>query len=342
MFILDNVPLRAYSTMRLGGNAAHLTEINDRNEVAEAIAWAEARQLPVVMVGDGSNIIWGDDGFPGLVLVNRIMRFEPFQEDDENLYITVGAGENWDSVVARVVDMGYSGLEQLSLIPGTAGATPIQNVGAYGRETSDVLVTVEAFDNQTKQLITIPNPDCAFGYRTSKFKTTDRGRFFITAVTFHVIKRNPEPPFYESLKKYLNDHKITTYTPQIIRNAVVDIRSHKLPDPKTVANNGSFFFNPIISSDRLGQLLVDYPTMVYWQTSDGRVKISAAWLLEQAGFKDVHDEETGMATWPSQPLVLVNEKATSTADLLTFRQKIIDKVQAQFEITLQQEPEIIP
>jgi UDP-N-acetylmuramate dehydrogenase len=342
MFILENVPLTAYSTMRLGGPAAYLTDINSRFEVAEAVQWAAERKLPIVMIGIGSNIIWGDDGFPGLVLVNKIQRFETFQEDNENLYVTVGAGENWDSVVERIVGMGYSGIEELSLIPGTAGATPVQNVGAYGREIKDVLTTVEAFDAQAGKLVTIPAADCEFSYRMSRFKSTDKGRFFITAITLHVVRRQPQPPFYESLSKYLAEHHITDFTPQVIRDAVIDIRRNKLPDPAITANNGSFFFNPTISRDELNALLSDYPTLVYWPRDDGSVKVSAAWLVEQAGFKDFHDPETGMATWYRQPLVLVNEKAQSTSALLTFRQKIIETVNAKFGITLQQEPEIIP
>jgi UDP-N-acetylmuramate dehydrogenase len=338
----ENVPLSSHSTMRLGGNARYLSDITDRSQIAIAVAWAEERNLPIVMIGDGSNIIWGDNGFPGLVLVNKLQRFEAFSEDEENLYVTIGAGENWDASVARVVGMGYSGIEELSLIPGTAGATPIQNVGAYGREIKDVLTTIEAFDRQTKQLVTIPNSDCAFAYRTSRFRTTDRGRFLITAITLHVMKRNPQPPFYESLRKYFTEHHITEFTPQIVRDAVIDIRSHKLPDPKVVANNGSFFYNPLITKDQLDQLLVSYPTLVYWPQDDGRAKVSAAWLLEQAGFKDYHDPQTGMATWPAQPLVLINEQAKTASDLLTFRQKILDAIQQKFGITLEQEPEILP
>jgi UDP-N-acetylmuramate dehydrogenase len=341
MYILENVPLSAYSTMRLGGPARYLSDINERSEIAQAITWAAQHQVPVIMIGGGSNIIWGDAGFPGLVLVNKIMRFETFEIDAENAYITVGAGENWDSVVGRVVAAGYSGIEQLSLIPGTAGATPIQNVGAYGREISEVLTTVEAFDVQQGKLVTIPASECAFGYRTSRFRTTDKNNFFITAITLHVTRTNPQPPFYETLARYLSEKGITSYTPQVIRDAVIAIRSAKLPDPAVVANNGSFFHNPIIPRDDLTLLLDDYPTMVYWQTDDDKVKISAAWLVEQAGFKDFHDPETGMATWAKQPLVMVNEKATSTAALLKFKQKIVDAVQAKFGITLSQEPEII-
>ncbi len=341
MYILESVPLSAYSTMRLGGNAAYLCEITDRFEIARAITWAAERQLPIIMIGDGSNIVWRDEGFPGLVLVNRIKRFETFKEDDYNLYLTVGAGENWDSVVERAVSLGFSGLEELSLIPGTAGATPIQNVGAYGREIKDVLTTVEAFDRQQGSLVTIPGSECDFAYRTSRFKTTDRGRFLISAVTFHLVQKAPEPPFYDALQRYFTEHKITTYTPQVIRDAVIAIRSAKLPDPAVVANNGSFFYNPYISPEKLTQLSVAYPNIMYWPDGD-KVKVSAAWLVEQAGFKGAHDSNTGMGTWEKQPLILVNENAHNTQDLLNFKQKIVDAVKSKFGITLEQEPELLP
>jgi len=342
MNMLQNVSLSNHSTMRLGGTAAYMTEITSRIELEEALAWAEQNTLPVMMIGGGSNIIWRDEGFPGLVLVNKIMRFEETSDDDSNYYVTVGAGEDWDQVVARTVDQGASGLEYLSLIPGTAGATPVQNVGAYGQEIANVLVSVEAYDTQTKSFVNIPGFECEFGYRTSRFKTTDRGRFYITAITLHLSKTPPTPPFYRALEQYLTEHSITEYTPQVIRDAVIAIRQSKLPDPAQIANNGSFFANPLVDEGTLSQIQAAYPDVPHWPTADGRIKIPAAWLLEQAGFKDFHDVETGMGTWPKQPLVLVNEHAQTTAQLLQFRQKIIDAVQQKFEITLEQEPELLP
>ncbi len=342
MNIQQNVPLKDHSTMRLGGNAAYYTEITDRHELVEALDWAEQNKLPTLMIGGGSNIVWRDEGFPGLVIVNKIMRFEEQQEDEENYYVTVGAGENWDSVVARVVEKGMSGIEALSLIPGTAGATPIQNVGAYGQEIASTLVSVEAYDKQTKQFLNIPNEECGFGYRMSRFKSADRGRFFITAITLHLIHGNPQPPYYRAVEAYLEANQLTNPTPQVIRDAVITIRQGKLPDPALVANNGSFFANPIVDQGDFAQLQADFPGIPGWPTDDERVKIPAAWLIEQAGFKDVHDAETGMATWPAQPLVLVNEHAQSTAQLLAFRQKITDAVQGKFHITLEQEPELLP
>jgi UDP-N-acetylmuramate dehydrogenase len=342
MQIQQNVPLSQFSTMRLGGVAAYMVEIHARSEVSEAVAWAVARKLPPIMVGTGSNIVWRDEGFNGLLLVNKIPGYSDFAEDEQNHYLTVGAGENWDSVVKRGVTAGLSGIEALSLIPGTVGATPVQNVGAYGQEIAQTLVSVEAFDLHTQQYLNIPNEQCGFGYRTSRFKTTDRDRFFITGLTLHLMKDNPNPPFYRTLQAYLDQHKIQAFTPQIIRDAVIAIRTSRLPDPAVVANNGSFFANPIVSSNVLVQLQADYPGIAYWQTEDKRSKLSAAWLVEQAGFKNYHDPETGMATWPEQALVLINEHAKKTADVLRFKQKIIDAVQAKFSVTLEQEPELLP
>lgn len=342
MNIQENVPLSGYSTMRLGGNARYMLDITSRIELQEAVTWAEGQNLPIIMIGGGSNIIWKDEGFPGLVLVNKIMRFESFDEDGRNVYITAGAGENWDSVVAHTTANGLTGIEALSLIPGTVGATPIQNVGAYGQEIANTLTTVEAYDRQEKKFTTIPVVDCAFGYRTSRFKTTDKARFFITAVTLHLMRGLPEPPFYQSVAEYLKQHGIERPTPQNVRDAVIAIRSAKLPDPALVANNGSFFANPVIDEQELAQVQADYPEMPHWPATEGKVKVPAAWLIEKAGFKDFHDAATGMATWPSQSLVFVNEHAKSTADLLAFRQKVTDAVLSKFQIHLTQEPELLP
>ncbi|HEX8762944.1 MAG TPA: UDP-N-acetylmuramate dehydrogenase [Candidatus Saccharimonadales bacterium] len=342
MNILQNVPLKDHSTMRLGGTAAYATEVHDKRDLTDALDWAEQNNLPVIMIGGGSNIIWRDEGFPGLLIINKILRFEEQQEDDENYYITIGAGEDWDAVVKRVTEKGMTGIEALSLIPGTAGATPVQNVGAYGQEIADTLVSIEAYDAHTKQFVTIPAVDCGFSYRSSRFKTVDKGRFFITAITLHLIHGNPQPPFYRALQSYMDEHGLTNPSPQMIRDAVIDIRTRKLPDPAKVANNGSFFANPIVGSELFSQLSADFPDMPHWPTDDGRYKLPAAWLIEQAGFKDAHDAATGMATWPQQCLVLVNEHARSTAQLLAFRQKIMDSVAQKFNVTLEQEPELLP
>jgi UDP-N-acetylmuramate dehydrogenase len=341
MNIQPNVSLAGYSTMGLGGPAAWLADVASRADVTEAVNWAAEKQLSVLMIGGGSNIIWQDSGFTGLVLVNRIMGYEQQVIDDTNVYLTIGAGENWDSVVERSVAAGLTGIEALSLIPGTAGGTPVQNVGAYGQEISETLTTVEAYDMQTGQWVTIPGSDCSFSYRNSRFKSTEHGRFLITGLTLHLSKGNPQPPFYGSVQAYFEEHNVTDYTPAALREAVIAIRSSKLPDPAVVHNTGSFFSNPVIPISQFESIMSE-TEIPHWNVDENSVKVPAAWLIEQAGFKDYHDAETGMRTWPKQSLVLVNEKARSTADLLKFKQKIIDAVQAKFGITLAQEPEMLP
>jgi UDP-N-acetylmuramate dehydrogenase len=339
--IARNVPLDQYSTMRLGGQAAYAVGVHTPQELAAAYQWASDNQLPMLVIGSGSNIVWRQSGFQGLLAVNLIKGFETRQEG-EVTFVTIGAGENWDQIVARCVADGLSGIESLSLIPGTAGATPVQNVGAYGQEIANVLVHVQAYDTITGDFVTIPAADCAFGYRTSRFKAGDRGRYFITAITLRLTKTNPQPPFYNALQKYLDEHNITSYTPQTIRQAVIAIRSSKLPDPNQVANNGSFFANPIIDETVYQHIAAKHTEVPHWPATDGRVKLSAAWLVDQAGFKDFHDSETGMATWAKQPLVLVNEHASTSDDLLLFKKKIVDAVHQQFNIVLEQEPELLP
>ena len=326
--------------MRLGGNAAYLQDITSPGQIHEAIEWADSNKLPVVMIGDGSNIVWGDAGFNGLVLVNKIPGYE-IQHQGEQSFVTAGAGEPWDSVVARTVMEELSGIEQLSFIPGTTGATPVQNVGAYGREIKDVLVCVQAYDRVEKKMVVIPKIECEFGYRTSRFKTKDKGRFFITSITLTLTKLPPYPPFYASVDKYLKDHNIKKPTASQIREAVIEIRTSKLPDPAVVANCGSFFHNPLVEPAKLAELQVDYPEIVYWLTDNGKVKLSAAWMLEQLGLKGYKEPNTGMSVWPKQALVLVNEKAPNTASLIAFRNAIVAAVEKKFGITLQQEPELI-
>jgi UDP-N-acetylmuramate dehydrogenase len=295
------------------------------------------------MIGDGSNIVWRDEGFDGLVIVNKIKRYEDVAQDEVNHLVTIGGGENWDEAVARTVAAGLTGIEALSLVPGTAGATPVQNVGAYGQEVAHTITTVEAYDLQSRSFVSIPAADCAFGYRTSRFKAADRHRFLITAVTFQLAKGNPQPPFYRSVEQYFAEHNITEFTPQILRDAVIAIRQSKLPDPATVANNGSFFANPVIDEALFARIQSENPDIPHWPTNTpGQVKLPAAWLVEHAGFKDYHDTETGIATWPAQSLVLVNEHADSTTNLLAFKQKIVDEVEKRFHITLIQEPELLP
>ena len=346
MHIQKNVPLANYSTMRLGGNAKYLCNVTDKHELVNALDWAKDRKLHIKVIGGSSNIVWSDDGFDGLVIVNGITGFT-ISEDGNKSYVTIGAGENWDKVVAKTVRSGLSGIEALSLIPGTAGATPVQNVGAYGQEIADTLVSLEAYDTNYNNFVTLQNEDCQFGYRTSRFKVKDKdidkdkGRFIIVSITLLLSRTNPRPPFYPDVAKYLRENNNGPVTPKVLRQAVKTIRTAKLPDPAKIGNNGSFFANPIISKAYFKKLVAQYPDIPNWPTKDKTVKVSAAWMIEHAGLKNYRDEKLGLALWHKQPLVIVNEKAIKTADLIEFRNYVAKVVFKKFGVDLEQEPEMI-
>ena len=190
---------------------------------------------------------------------------------------------------------------------------------------------------------TVLSNGCGFSYRDSRFKSVDRGRFLITSITMQLAKTNPEPPFYELLTEYLKEHGVSMFTAAAICEAIVAIRKSKLPNPAEVANNGSFFINPIVDQGVFEQIRQKYPDIISWPSSEGKVKISAGWLIEKAGFnKGYHDQQTGMGVWSNSALIMINEHAQATADLLAFKQKVVDKVKAEFGVELVQEPEILP
>lgn len=342
MNIKENVALSAYSTMRLGGNANYLAQVHDKQELSQLMSWANSRGLSTIIIGSGSNIIWPDDGFNGLVIVNRILGFEQTKIDETESYFTIGAGEIWDKIVEQTVSLGFCSIAQLSMIPGTVGGTPVQNVGAYGQEIKNVFVSLEAFDKQLNKYVNLSNDECSFGYRTSRFKTSDKNRFIITSVKLRLSRICQVPPLYKPLQEYLSKNHITSYTPESIRQAVIAIRSNKLPDPTKVANCGSFFSNPIITAEQQIKLVSKFPGIPTWKLSDGKYKVSAAWLIEQAGFpKGYIDSDTGMGLWHKQALVVINDHSSSTHDLLLFKQKLTDTVYNKFELALELEPVLI-
>lgn len=338
MKIQENIALKDFSTMRLGGLADYLAVINSEEDLLTVIQFARQKSLPIKVLGGGSNVIFTDDGFAGLVVINQIKRFEV--ESEENGYVVeIGSGEIWDTCVAKTVGLGLTGIEALSLIPGTAGGTPVQNVGAYGQEIKDTLVNLRAYDLQSNTWATINNSNCKFAYRKSIFNSSQRNRYIITKIRLKLSKSNPRKPFYKSVQEYFDEHRIDTPTPTDLRNAVIAIRSAKLPDPKILANSGSFFHNPVITRQQFDSLTVKYPDIPHY-THEDKVKIPAAWLIEQAGLKNCQDP-SGLATYDKQPLVIVNYSARSENDLTNFKNMIIDKVFEKFKIKLEQEPETV-
>jgi len=347
----ENVPLDKYSTMRVGGSARYLAQVQSREDVIEAVKFAKEKDLSIKVIGSGSNTLFTDAGYDGLVVINAIKGIEILEEDEGTVLIKSGAGEVWDDLVRRSVDMELSGIEATSIVPGTVGAAPVHNVGCYGQEVSETLVELTAYDLEKGEFVTLQNEDCGFQYRTSRFEKEDRGHFAITDATFR-LKRTPmEPPFYKDVEKYFEENDIVERSPTAVREAVIAIRTRKLPDPKVVANNGSFFRNPIISKEQFDVLLekepvlnetpAGWPQPPRWVLSDGRVKLAAARLVELAGFSNYEDSETGMATWPKQNLVLINKSAKGAKDVIAFRDKIVKAVEGRFGIHLEDEVEIV-
>ncbi len=340
MTLEKNVSLSTYSTIRLGGTARYLAEVKSEDEIIEAISFAKLNDLPILMIGGGSNSFFRDGLFDGVVLVNKIPGIN-ISLLNQTYILSIGAGEIWDNVVLESVKQNLSGIECLSLIPGTAGGGPVQNIGAYGQEIADTFLYLEAIDKITSKKVRIDKLDLKFGYRDSALKHTPN-RYFITKIVLGLKKTNLEPPFYASLDSYLKTNNISDYSPISIRNSVINLRNQKLPNPKDFYNLGSFFKNPIVSEDDLIVLKNRFSDIPNWKLIDGRYKLSAAWLIDKVGFKNFHDPETGMFTWKNQPLVVVNELATSVDDLIKFRDKIILSIEQKFDITLEQEPIILP
>jgi UDP-N-acetylmuramate dehydrogenase len=277
--------------------------------------------------------------FDGLVILNRIKGFEKLDEDDTSATYKIGAGEVWDSVVERLVAANLSGVEAMSAIPGYAGSTPIQNVGAYGQEIADVLVELDAYDTDQNKPVTLSHDDCGFSYRNSIFKNPATRHHIIASITLSLSKEPPKPPFYPTLEKYLTDNNITDYTPASIRAAVVAIRANKLPDPQDVASAGSFFKNPVVPRAVAEELLAEFPDAPHWAMPDDQVKLSAGWLIDQAGLKGYAAH--GLQIYSKNALVVTNLNAKSADDLEKFKSEIIARVQEKFHVILEQEPETL-
>jgi len=336
MEIHTNIPLKNFTTMKLGGPARFLADAHTVTELRQVYNNAKAKNLPIFILGGGSNVIAHDDGYAGLIIRMRIPGFDIVSDDTNSTTIKIGAGELWDDIVKRTVDMKLSGIEAMSAIPGTVGAAPVQNVGAYGQEIADTLVSVEAYDSQSDNMVILQNEDCQFAYRQSIFRSTAKGRYVITSVTLKLSKNLPQAPFYDSLQSRFDALGITTFTQELVRDTVIAIRADKLPDPKLLPNTGSFFKNALVENWQLAELYTQYPDMKVYDMGDGTSKVPSGWLIETAGFKGqlLH----GMRVHDKNALVLINESATGYDDLALARDEIIGKIRDTFRIIIEQEP----
>ena len=297
---------------------------------------ARKENLPIFVLGGGSNVITHDEVFEGIVLLNKIKGFEVISETDETTDVKIGAGEVWDEVVEKAIELGLQGIEAMSGIPGTAGAAPVQNVGAYGQEIADTLISLEAYDSKTDTIVTISADECDFSYRNSIFRDKEKGRYCILNITLRLNKAEPKPPYYASLQRYIDENDIREVNLSVIRVAVLNIRSEKLPDPAELPSAGSFFKNALVEKWKLEELQKEYSDIPNYAMSDGRYKIPTGWLIDKAGLRGYRSH--GMRVYEKNALVLVNDSATGYDDLAAIREEIVQIVFDKFGIKIEQEP----
>lgn len=338
MELLYNQPLARHTTMQVGGAAAIMAVVTTKSELLEAVRYAVTAKLPMIVIGGGSNIIFSDAGYEGLVIVNGL---QGMQVDSATGDVTASAGVEWDDLVQATVAANLAGLEALSYIPGSVGASPVNNIGAYGQEVKDTITHITALDTTTLQFVDITAADCKFEYRGSIFKTSSYGRYIITDVHFKLAPASAGvyvPPSYGSLQTALRNAGIEQPTVTTVRNTVIAVRKTKLPDPSVLPNTGSFFKNPIVNKKEFERLIALYPAMPYFDNPKG-IKIAAGWLVEQAGLKGYSQD--GIRVYEKQALVLVNDGTQSCSSVLNIVKHIQQTVKAKFGIQLEPEPEII-
>ena len=336
MDVMTNISLKQYTTMKLGGETRFMVTADSPGDVVSLYRNAKNENLSIFVLGSGSNVITHDEVFEGIVLLNKIKGFEVISETDETTNVKIGAGEVWDEVVEKAIGLGLQGVEAMSGIPGTAGAAPVQNVGAYGQEIADTLISLEAYDSKTDTIVTISANECDFSYRNSIFRDKEKGRYCILSITLRLNKTEPKPPYYASLQKYIDENDIREVNLSVIRVAVLNIRSEKLPDPAELPSAGSFFKNALVEKWKLEELQKEYSDIPNYAMSDGRYKIPTGWLIDKAGLRGYRSHD--MRVYEKNALVLVNDSATGYDDLAAIREEIMQIVFDKFGIKIEQEP----
>ena len=331
----EHVSLKPYNTFGIEASARYFAVVEDLASLKAALGEERVRGLPLLVIGGGSNLLLTRD-FPGLVLLMAIRGIELLAEDAQALRVRATAGENWHGFVMHALAQGWHGLENLSLIPGTVGAAPIQNIGAYGVEQDSVFESLEALEIASGQVVRMDAAACRFAYRDSVFKHAARDQFVILSVTYRLPKNAPVHANYADLKAELATRGITRPTPRDISDAVIAVRTRKLPDPALIGNAGSFFKNPIVSAEKLEALQVFYPKLVSYPQGDGRHKLAAGWMIDQAGWKGRALGEA--AVYDKQALVLVNQGGASGADIAALARAIQADIRTRYAVELEPEP----
>ncbi len=332
-----NADLSGFNTLALPARAACLARPKTLDELEQVLAERDP-QSPVYVIGEGSNLVIQED-LPGLTIALALDGMIKVRETDQHVWVAAGAGVHWDDLVAWTVEQGWQGLENLSLIPGTAGAAPFQNIGAYGVELAQVLEQVTVMEIATGELTHFPAGECDFAYRDSRFKSRDKGRFIITGIELKLNRQAQCNISYGPLQQHFAGLASGEVTAAAVREQVIAVRQSKLPDPAVLANAGSFFKNPVVSTEKAEALKDAFPQLVAYPQQDG-VKLAAGWLIEAAGWKGKQLGPVGMHR--DQALVLVNHGGATPSDVMALAAAVRTDVWQRFGVQLEQEPIVLP
>tara|TARA_B110000046_G_scaffold97901_1_gene105537 strand:+ start:9336 stop:10352 length:1017 start_codon:yes stop_codon:yes gene_type:complete len=336
----NNVNLKEFNTFGIEVFTSGFEELNSSNDAIAFFQTTDLNGKEFLILGGGSNLLLTED-FKGIVIKNNLKGVEVLEENDKSILIKAGAGENWHEFVLQCIKKGYAGLENLSLIPGNVGASPMQNIGAYGVEVKDLITEVEAIEISTGKVQIFSNEECKFDYRSSIFKTTHKNQYFISSVNFKLSKKPDFNVSYGAIKGQLEQNGITqdSLTIKAISDAVIAIRESKLPDPKKIGNSGSFFKNPIVSAAEFDQLKRKFKSMPAYQLPNGDYKLAAGWLIEKTGWKGYSEGNYGVHR--NQALVLVNYGGASGLEIYDLSERILLSVKDKFRVTLEREVNIL-
>lgn len=340
MFTIEkNVSLKPYNTFGIEAKAAEMTKVSSIDDIEELIERRIFEKNRLIL-GGGSNILLTKD-FNGLVVKNELKGIELVSEDNNHVYVRSGAGEVWHNFVLWCIGNNYAGIENLSLIPGNVGASPMQNIGAYGVEIKDTFHELEAIHLETGELKKFNNKACEFGYRESVFKNIYKDQFIITSVTYKLNKKPSFNTSYGAIEQELEKMGVKDLSIKAISDAVIAIRSSKLPDPKKIGNSGSFFKNPVILNEQYEKLKTQFPNVSAYPAEPGMTKIAAGWLIEQAGWKGKTLGDGTYGVHKLQALVLVNYGGATGQQIYQLSQDIIDSVKEKFGVELHREVNIL-
>jgi UDP-N-acetylmuramate dehydrogenase len=338
MLVLKDICLKSFTTLGVKARARRVVSVNSVAILQELKQQGELDNEQVMVLGEGSNVLFSKD-FEGTILLNQIRGHEVIEETEEYVFLKIYGGENWSQLVDFAVEINWGGIENLSLIPGTVGAAPVQNIGAYGVELKDVFVSLNAFDLKTGEINEFDKNECEFNYRSSVFKTKFPGRYFITDITLK-LKKKPVPYLeYAPLKAEFNELNKETISIKDVSEAVKKIRRSKLPDPSKIGNAGSFFKNPVVSEEKMNKLKKQFPEIPVYNFTEGFYKLAAGWLIEQCGWKGKRIGDAGVHE--KQALVLVNYGNATGTEILQLAEQITKSVAEKFGVDLEKEVRVV-